>query len=81
MKPMSRLLNEELQALQENMEIVANKIANAELSTAGMATAEKILNLLTQIKMFLVNKNSEPARVGLIIEKMPLLYLQITKLN
>jgi hypothetical protein len=77
---MKQYIVEELETLNSNMEKVANILANKNTPYAVGVNAEKLLTLFTQIKDTL-EKEEELEKINALIEKLPLLYLQINKLQ
>ncbi|MDQ1340944.1 MAG: hypothetical protein QG567_2102 [Campylobacterota bacterium] len=78
---MKKHAQEELLVLSENIDVVADKMSAGDLSTFGMKCAEELLATLIKIKSFLEIEESDDAQVDIIIEKLPLLYIQIRKIN
>lgn len=70
----------ELRALVHNKNIVAKKLKQGTLSTAGSIAAEELIKTLLKVKSY-IKQNREPAKVDFIISKLPLLYFQIPKIN
>lgn len=79
-KLVKQAINEELETLNSNMEKVANILANKNTPYAVGVNAEKLLTLFTQIKDTF-EKEEELEKINALIEKLPLLYLQIRKLK
>lgn len=79
-KLVKQAINEELETLNSNMEKVANILANKNTPYAVGVNAEKLLTLFTQIKATF-EKEEELEKINALIEKLPLLYLQIRKLK
>lgn len=79
-KLIKQAINEELETLNSNMEKVANILANKNTPYAVGVNAEKLLTLFTQIKATF-EKEKELGKINALIEKLPLLYLQIRKLK
>lgn len=79
-KLVKQAINEELETLNSNMEKVANILANKNTPYAVGVNAEKLLTLFTQIKDTF-EKEEELEKINALIEKLPLLYLQIRKLG
>ena len=77
---MKQYIVEELETLNSNMEKVANILANKNTPYAVGVNAEKLLTLFTQIKATF-EKEEELEKINALIEKLPLLYLQIRKLK
>lgn len=79
-KLVKQAINEELETLNSNMEKVANILANKNTPYSVGVNAEKLLTLFTQIKDTF-EKEEELEKINALIEKLPLLYLQIRKLK
>lgn len=72
---------EELDTLKVNIQRVAVLIKSKKLSTYGYGIAEKILEMLLRVKEVLKDEKSSIGKVNLLIERLPLLYLQINKIT
>lgn len=70
----------ELRALGYNSRIIAAKLKQGSLSTAGALVAEELIKTLSKVKSY-IKENKEPEKVDFIISKLPLLYFQIPKIN
>ncbi len=70
---------EELETLDSNMEKVANILANKKTPYFTSINAEKLLKTFVKVKNHLLNPKAKN-RLALV-EKLPLLYLQINKLK
>ncbi|RXJ99522.1 hypothetical protein CRU98_05705 [Arcobacter sp. CECT 8986] len=79
-KLVKQAINEELETLNSNIKKVANILANKNTPYAVGVNAEKLLTLFTQIKDTF-EKEEELEKINALIEKLPLLYLQIRKLK
>mgnify|MGYP001770844967 CR=1 FL=1 len=77
---MKQYIVEELETLNSNMEKVANILANKNTPYAVGVNAERLLRLFTQIKDTF-EKEEKLEKINALIEKLPLLYLQINKLQ
>lgn len=78
---MKKCIEEEIEVLDYNTNVVVKKLQSGTLSTMGAITAEEIVKTLIKIRDFISDEASEIKRVSLILSKLPLLYLQIPKLN
>lgn len=72
-------IKEELQTLESNIEKVANILANKKTPYAVGINAEKLLSILIKIKNYLLDRDANNKLS--IIQRLPLLYLQIHKLG
>lgn len=70
---------EELETLDSNMEKIANILANKKTPYFTSINAEKLLETFVKVKDYLLNDKAKN-RLALV-EKLPLLYLQINKLG
>ena len=74
-------IQEEIEVLDYNTNVVIEKLQSGTLSTVGTMAAHEIAKTLIKIRDFINDETSEIKRVSLILSKLPLLYLQIPKLN
>ncbi|RXK05374.1 hypothetical protein [Halarcobacter bivalviorum] len=72
-------IEEELETLDSNMEKVANILANKKTPYFTGINAEKLLETFVKVKDYLLDDKAKN-RLALV-EKLPLLYLQINKLK
>ncbi len=70
-------VSEEIKTLEENIEIVASLLKNGNIPFLVGKNAEKLLTMLIQIKNLFKNENEKIEKKVAIIQKLPLLYLQI----
>ncbi|WP_419782880.1 hypothetical protein [Malaciobacter marinus] len=75
----NQAIKEELQTLKSNIEKVANILANKKTPYFTSINAEKLLETFVKVKDYLLNPKAKN-RLALI-ERLPLLYLQINKLK
>jgi len=75
----NQAIAEELETLDSNMEKVANILANKKTLYFTGVNAEKLLKIFVKVKNHLLNPKAKN-RLALV-EKLPLLYLQINKLK
>lgn len=75
-----KLIRTEIRALSHNSRIIATKLKQGTLSTAGALAAEELIRTFSEVKSY-IKENREPARVDAIISRLPLLYFQIPKIN
>lgn len=71
---------DEIVVIKSNEERVAVLIESNKLSTYGYGIAEKTLEMLFKIEEVLKDEKSSIAKINLLIERLPLLYLQINKI-
>ena len=78
---MKKLINEELKALNENIDIVVSKLQNGSLSATGIFMANELIATMQNVHDW-IQKNGEVKKdeAIFIMQKLPLLYLQIPKL-
>lgn len=72
-------IKEELETLDSNMKKVANILANKKTPYFTGINAEKLLETFIKVRNYLLNPKAKN-RLALV-EKLPLLYLQINKLE
>lgn len=72
-------IKEELETLDSNMEKVANILANKKTPYFTSINAEKLLETFVKVKDYLLNPKAKNKLA--LVEKLPLLYLQINKLG
>ncbi len=75
----NQAIKEELQTLESSIEKVANILANKKTPYFTAINAEKLLETFVKVKNHLLNPKAKN-RLALV-EKLPLLYLQINKLK
>ena len=75
----NQAIKEELQTLESNIEKVANILANKKTPYFTSINTEKLLETFVKVKDYLLD-NKAKNRLALV-EKLPLLYLQINKLK
>lgn len=78
-KLIKQAINEELETLNSNMEKVANILANKKTPYFTGVNAEKLLETFVKVKNHLLNDKANNKLS--IIQRLPLLYLQIHKLG
>lgn len=78
---MKKLIQEELKALNENIDVVVTKLQDGSLSVAGIFMAHELIATMQNMHDWLKTKGEvEKDRAIFIMQKLPLLYLQIPKL-
>ena len=70
-------ISDEIETLEENIEIVATLLKDNIPFLVGK-NAEELLTMLIQIKNLFKDKNEKIEKKMTILEKLPLLYLQIS---
>lgn len=75
----NQAIKEELQTLESSIEKVADILANKKTPYFTAINAEKLLETFVKVKNHLLNPKAKN-RLALV-EKLPLLYLQINKLK
>lgn len=78
-KDENQAIVDEVKTLDSNMEKVANILANKKTPYFTSINAEKLLETFVKVKNHLLNDKAKN-RLALV-EKLPLLYLQINKLG
>ena len=68
---------DEIETLNENIEIVASLLKDENIPFLVGKNAEELLTMLIQIKNLFKNENEKIEKKVAIIQKLPLLYLQI----
>ncbi|MDX9902237.1 MAG: hypothetical protein RBT22_12195 [Aliarcobacter sp.] len=69
---------DEIETLNENIEIVASLLKDENIPFLVGKNAEELLTMLIQIKNIFKDKNEKIEKKVAILEKLPLLYLQIS---
>lgn len=70
-------ISDEIETLEENIEIVASLLKNGNIPFLVGKNAEELLTMLIQIKNLFKDGNEKIEKKVAIIQKLPLLYLQI----
>lgn len=68
---------DEIETLNENIEIVASLLKDENIPFLAARNAEELLEMLIKIKKMFENEEVELEKKVAILEKLPLLYLQI----
>lgn len=68
---------DEIETLNENIEIVASLLKDENIPFLAARNAEELLIMFVQIKNLFKDKNEKIEKKVAIIQKLPLLYLQI----
>lgn len=69
---------DEIETLNENIEIVVSLLKDENIPFLVGKNAEELLTMLIQIKNIFKDKNEKTEKKVAILEKLPLLYLQIS---
>lgn len=78
---MKALIEEELKALNENIDVVVSKLQDGSLSTTGSMMAHELISTMHNMHDWLkTNGEVKKDEAIFIMNKLPLLYLQIPKL-
>lgn len=75
----NKAIEEELQTLESNIKKVAIILANKKTPYFTGINAEKLLETFIKVKNYLLNDKANNKLA--LVEKLPLLYLQINKLG
>lgn len=79
---MEKLIQEELKALEENIDVVATKLQDGSLSVAGIFMAHELIATMQNMHDWLKTKGEvEKDKAIFIMQKLPLLYFQIPKIS
>lgn len=78
-KDENQAIAEELETLDSNMEKVANILANKKTPYFTGVNAEKLLETFIKVKNYLLDDKANNKLA--LVQKLPLLYLQINKLK
>ena len=68
---------DEIETLNENIEIVASLLKDENIPFLAARNAQELLTMFVQIKNLFKDKNEKIEKKVAIIQKLPLLYLQI----
>ena len=71
-------IKDEIQTLNENIEIVASLLKDENIPFLAHKNGEELLAMFVQIKNLFIDKKVGLEKKVAIIEKLPLLYLQIS---
>ena len=69
---------DEIETLNENIEIVASLLKDKNIPFLAAKNAQELLTMFVQIKNLFKDKNEKIEKKMTILEKLPLLYLQIS---
>ena len=68
---------DEIETLNENIEIVGSLLKDVNIPFLAAKNAQELLTMFVQIKNLFKDKNKKIEKKVAIIQKLPLLYLQI----
>lgn len=71
-------IKDEIQTLNENIEIVASLLKDMNIPFLAHKNGEELLAMFIQIKNLFKDKNEKIEKKVVILEKLPLLYLQVS---
>jgi hypothetical protein len=71
-------IDDEIETLNDNIEIVASLIKDVNIPFLSATNAEKLLAMFIQIRDLFEDENEKIEKKVAIIQKLPLLYLQIS---
>lgn len=74
---MKEYISDEIETLNDNINIVANLLKSVKIPFLAAQNAEELLEMLIKIKTMFENEEVELERKNAVLEKLPLLYLQI----
>jgi hypothetical protein len=78
---MRNIIIEEIETINKNIEWVATKLANSELTFAKQLLAKQVIKSLTNVKEFLEKDEDSYKTNELISYKLPALYIKMNELN
>lgn len=78
---MKQYVIEEIAEIENKMEEIAEKISKGAYSAYGQSLGIEIIKILGDIVDYLKSAEPSNTKVDEIITRMPLLYLQINKIN
>ena len=70
-------ISDEIETLNENIEIVASLLKDVNIPFLAATNAEKLLTMFIRIRDLFEDENEKIEKKVAIIQKLPLLYLQI----
>ncbi len=70
-------IKDEIETLEENIEIVASLLKDKNIPFLAAKNAQELLTMFVQIKNLFKDENEKIEKKVAIIQKLPLLYLQI----
>lgn len=71
-------ISDEIETLNENIEIVASLLKDVNIPFLAGKNGQELLAMFIQIKNLFKDKNEKIEKKVAIIQKLPLLYLQIS---
>lgn len=75
---MKEYISDEIETLNDNIEIVASLLKDVNIPFLAATNAEKLLTMFIQIRDLFEDEEVQLEKKNVILEKLPLLYLQIT---
>jgi len=78
---MKKYVLEEIEEIEKKINQLAENIANGIYSTYGETLAAKMIETLNEILDYLKSEDPSHTNTDEIITRLPLLYLQIHKIN
>jgi len=80
-KEMENYFKGEVNALKQNIDILAKKMSKGKLSIVAINMAGELLSTLLLIKNKIENRTISQERLLIVIQRLPLLYMQIPKIT
>jgi len=77
---MENYLKGECQALSQNIDILAKKMSKDKLSVVTINMAGKLMSTLLLIKNSIEDRTISREKVFVVVQRLPLLYMQIPKI-
>jgi hypothetical protein len=74
-------INDEIKTLNTNIKIVKNLLSIKNIPYLAAKNAEKLLDVFTNIKKMFEDESESDLKKNAILEKLPLLYLQISRIK
>ncbi|AXX96050.1 hypothetical protein [Arcobacter ellisii] len=71
-------ISDEIKTLNENIEIVASLLKDINIPFLAGKNGQELLAMFIQIRNLFKDKNEKVEKKMIILEKLPLLYLQIS---
>ena len=75
---MKEYISDEIETLNDNIKIVASLLKDVNIPFLAATNAEKLLTMFIQIRDLFKDEEVQLEKKNMILEKLPLLYLQIT---
>ena len=74
-------ITDEILTINKNIKKIADRLSTNKISTYGISVAEAVAELLYKAKNLLENEETAKEKVDEVIQNLPLLYLQISKIS